>query len=76
MQLIVSADTGTKAKVHDIRSYASSCALASTMISPTVLAHSIGWSSPATCYRFYRAAIEPLYIEVSLPGPDPRIRSF
>ena len=73
-KLIVRADPGTKAKVHDIRSYASSCALASTMITPTELAQSIGWSSPATFYRFYRTAIEPLSREVSLPGPDPRIR--
>ena len=75
-KLILSADPGTKARVHDIRSYASSCALASTMITPTELAQSIGWSSPATFYRFYRTAIEPLSKEVSLPGPDPRIRRF
>ena len=73
-KLIVRADPGTKAKVHDIRSYASSCALSSTMITPTELAQSIGWSSPATFYRFYRTAIEPLAREVSLPGPDPRIQ--
>ena len=73
-KLIVKADPGTKAKVHDIRSYASSCALAATMITPTELAQSIGWSSPATFYRYYRTAIEPLSREVSLPGPDPRIR--
>ena len=75
-KLILSADPGTKARVHDIRSYASSCALAATMITPTELAQSIGWSSPATFYRFYRTAIEPLSKEVSLPGPDPRIRRF
>ena len=73
-KLILSADPGTKAKVHDIRSYASSCALASTMITPTELAQAIGWSSPATFYKFYRTAIEPLSREISWPGPDPRIR--
>ena len=73
-KLILSADPGTKAKVHDIRSYASSCALAATMITPTELAQAIGWNSPATFYKFYRTAIEPLSREISLPGPDPRIR--
>ena len=73
-KLIVRADPDTKANVHDIRSYASSCALAYTMITPSELAQSIGWSSPATFFRFYRTAIEPLSREVSLPGPDPRIR--
>ena len=74
-KLIVQADPGTKAKVHDIRSYASSTALASTMITPSELADAIGWSSPETFFKFYRKAIEPLTREVSLPGPDPRGRS-
>ena len=75
-KLILSADPGTRARVHDIRSYASSYALGATMITPTELAQAIGWSSPATFFRFYRTAIEPLSKEVSLPGPDPRIRRF
>ena len=74
-KLIVQADPGTKAKVHDIRSYASSTALAFTMITPSELADAIGWSSPETFFKFYRKAIEPLTREVSLPGPDPRGRS-
>ena len=74
-KLIVQADPGTKAKVHDIRSYASSTALASTMITPSELAEAIGWSSPETFFKFYRKAIEPLSREVSLPGPDPRGRA-
>ena len=73
-KLILSADPGTKAKVHDVRSYASSCSLAMTMITPTELAEAIGWSSPVTFYKFYRKAIDPLYRKVSLPGPDPRVR--
>ena len=75
-RLILSADPGTRARVHDIRSYASSYALAATMITPTELAQAIGWSSPATFFRFYRTAIEPLSKEISLPGPDPRIWRF
>ena len=74
-KLIVKADPGTKAKVHDIRSYASSTALATTMITPSELAEAIGWSSPQTFFKFYRKAIEPLTREVSLLGPDPRGRS-
>ena len=73
-KLILDADPGTKARVHDVRSYAASCSLAMTMITPTELAEAIGWSSPATFYKFYRKAIDPLYREVSLPGPDPRVR--
>ena len=74
-KLIIKADPGTRAKVHDVRSYASSTSLATTMITPTELAESIGWSSPQTFYKFYRKAIEPLTREVSLPGPDPRGQS-
>ena len=73
-KLIVKADPGTKAKVHDIRSYASSYSLATTMITPDELADAVGWTSPSTFYQFYRSAIDPLNREVSLPGPDPRIR--
>ena len=71
-KLIVEADPGTRARVHDVRKYASSCSLAMTMITPTELAEAIGWSNPQTFFKFYRKAIEPLSREVSLPGPDPR----
>ena len=71
-KLIIQADPGTKARVHDVRSYASSTALATTMITSSELADAIGWSSPQTFFKFYRKAIEPLTREVSLPGPDPR----
>ena len=71
-KLIVEADPGTRARVHDVRKYASSCSLAMTMITPTELAEAIGWSNPQTFFKFYRKAIEPLTREVSLPGPDPR----
>ena len=71
-KLIIQADPGTKARVHDVRSYASSTALASTMITPSELAEAIGWSSPQTFFKFYRKAIDPLTREISLPGPDPR----
>ena len=71
-KLILRADPGTRAKVHDVRKYAASCSLATTMITPTELSEAIGWSSPVSFFRFYRTAIEPLRREVSLPGLDPR----
>ena len=73
-RIILKADPQTKAKVHDIRKYASSCALAHTMLTPTELSETIGWSGPATFFRYYRTAIEPLTRQVSLPGPDPMDR--
>ena len=73
-RIILKADPQTKAKVHDVRKYAASCAFAHTMLTPTELSESIGWSGPATFFKYYRTAIEPLTREVSLPGPDPQDR--
>ena len=71
-KLILRADPGTRARVHDVRKYAASCSLATTMITPSELSEAIGWSSPVSFFRFYRTAIEPLSREISLPGLDPR----
>ena len=73
-KLIIRADPNTRARVHDVRKYAASCSLATTMITPAELSRAIGWSNTISFYRFYRTAIEPLNREVSLPGPDPRDR--
>ena len=65
-KLILEADEETKAKVHDIRKYASSCALAQTMLIGE-LTNAIGWSSPVTFYKHYLSATESLRVNAVLP---------
>ena len=67
--LILEADPVAKAKVHDVRKYASSYALAETMVTPEELTKTIGWNSPATFFKCYMTSTEPLSRRVSLPGP-------
>ena len=64
--LILLADPATKAKVHDVRKYAASCALAETMLVGDLVS-AINWSSPAIFYKFYLTQTEPLTRPVSLP---------
>ena len=64
--LILQADETTDSNVHDIRKYATSCALAETMLVGDLVSE-INWSSPATFYKFYLTQTEPLTRPVSLP---------
>ena len=64
--LILQADPTTKAKVHDVRKYAASCALAETMLVGDLVS-AINWSSPAIFYKFYLTQTELLTRPVSLP---------
>ena len=65
-QLIFQADNTTHSNVHDIRKYATSCALAETMLVGDLVS-AINWSSPAIFYKFYLTHTEPLTRPVSLP---------
>ena len=65
-QLIFEADNTTQANVHDIRKYATSCALAETMLVGDLVS-AVNWSSPAVFYKFYLTQTEPLTRPVSLP---------
>ena len=65
-KVILEADPQTKAKVHDIRKYAASHALAQTMLIGDVT-RAIGWSSPSTFYKYYLSTPKPLTVRASLP---------
>ena len=65
-QLIFQADNTTQANVHDIRKYATSCALAETMLVGDLVS-AVNWSSPAVFYKFYLTQTEPMTRPVSLP---------
>ena len=65
-KLILLADPNTKAKVHDVRKYATSCALAETMLVGN-LADELNWSSPSVFFKFYMTQTEPLTLPVALP---------
>ena len=64
--LILQADPNTRALVHDVRKYATSCALMETMQVGN-LARELNWSSPAVFYRYYLTATPPLERPVVLP---------
>ena len=64
-QLIFETDNTTQANVHDIRKYATSCALAETMLVGDLVS-AVNWSSPAVFYKFYLTQSEPLTRPVSL----------
>ena len=64
--LILQADKTTARNVHDIRTYATSCALAETMLVGELIS-AVNWSSPAVFYKFYLTQTEPLTRPVSLP---------
>ena len=64
--LILQADPNTKAKVHDVRKYAASHALAETMLMGDLISN-MNWSSSAVFVKFYLTQTEPLARPVSLP---------
>ena len=64
--MIVQADPVTGENVHDIRSYATSCALAETMLVGDLVS-AMNWSSPSIFFKFYLTQTEPLTRQVSLP---------
>ena len=64
--LILQADPNTRAKVHDIRKYAASYALAETMLMGDLIS-TMNWSSSAIFVKFYLTQTEPLARPVSLP---------
>ena len=66
-KLILEADPNTKARVHDVRKYASSYSLAETMLVGDLVS-SIHWSSPTIFFKFYLAPTDPLVLPVSHPG--------
>ena len=68
-QIILRADPATKAKVHDIRKYASSVSFANTMLVGN-LVEAMNWSSPAIFFKFYFTQTEPLNTLVALPGTN------
>ena len=69
--VIHQADPNTKALVHDVRKYATSCALMETM-QVGDLTRELNWSSPAVFYRYYLMATPPLERPVVLPLQEPR----
>ena len=73
-EVILMADPATKAKVHDVRKYASACSYANNMLTGD-LVQAMNWSSPVTFFRFYFCQTEPLETQVVLPmlnGTDQR----
>ena len=64
--LILQADPNTKAKIHDVRRYAASCALAETMLMGDLVS-SMNWSNKATFVKFYLTQTDPLDRPVALP---------
>ena len=54
-------------KVHDIRKYASSCALSETMQTSNMI-DALHWRSPHTFWKYYMAPTSPLSMAVILPG--------
>ena len=69
--LILAADPSAKAKVHDIRKFASSYALAKTMATED-LVKEIGWSSSKTFYKYYLVQTDILPMAVPLPFDCPK----
>lgn len=72
-RLIRAADPGWPVKTHDIRKYATSCALAETMCISDLI-ETIGWSGPKVFFKHYLSATEPLVVEASLPVSDPQLQ--
>ena len=64
--LILQADPSTKAKVHDVRKYAASYALAETMLMGNLIS-TMNWSSSAVFVKFYLTQTVPLTRPASLP---------
>ena len=64
--MILQADPSTRAKIHDVRKYAASCALAETMLVGDLVS-AMNWSSPGTFMKFYLNQTEPLTRPVALP---------
>ena len=71
INIVLLGDPQTRVKVHDVRKYATSCALAETMLVGE-LVRTVGWSSAGTFFRYYLTQTEPLPMPVSLPVPTPR----
>ena len=66
-KLIQTAEPSVKAKVHDVRKYASSQSLLETMqISEVVEA--VNWRSPHTFWKYYMFPTKPLVRAAVLPG--------
>ena len=65
-EVILMADPETKAKVHDIRKYASACSYANSMLTGD-LVQAMNWSSQVAFFRFYFCQTEPLETQVVLP---------
>ena len=66
-RLIGQADPETKAKVHDIRKYAASCALSETMQASSMI-NALHWRSPHTFWKHYMHTTSPLSTAAVLPG--------
>ena len=64
--LILQADPNTKVKIHDVRRYASSCALAETMLMGDLVS-SMNWSNQATFVKFYLTQTDPLDRPAAFP---------
>ena len=68
-KLILEADPLTKVKVHDVRKYAASQALAQTMLVGDVT-RAMGWSGTSTFFKYYLSPTEPLTVRAALPVRD------
>jgi len=68
-KLIPNADPDTRVKVHDIRKYAASCALAETM-DVSGMVNALQWKSPQTFFKFYLSPTIPLTVPATLPRVD------
>ena len=64
--VILQADPSARAKIHDVRKYAASCALAETMLVGDLVS-AMNWTSPGTFMKFYLTQTEPLTRPVALP---------
>ena len=76
-RLIVQAEPQAKAKIHDIRKFAASTALAESMNLGKVI-ETIGWKTVNVFLKSYLFETQPLKTNVSLPYAQtrqPRVRT-
>ena len=65
-EVILMADPGVRARVHDVRKYAASLSFTNTMATEDLM-QAMNWSSPVTFFKFYFCQTEPLDRPVTLP---------
>ena len=68
-KLILIAEPDKPVRVHEIRKYAASCALAQSM-NISGMVHALHWKSPHTFFKFYMSPTVPLLVQATLPRAD------